>query len=198
MKIRETQNKNIVTENELIQRVRTGDKKAYADLTLRYRTRLFAKALSFTGSIDDAEDIMQEALVKAYFKISTFKGDSQFFTWIYSILINEGRTFLKKKKKKEIITDFTVSDHYAYQEDKRENFMFDFSEGDFLDKCLELLLRMISGLPEKYSEILFFRYDLDHSYEEISSSLKINIGTVKSRINQAKELLRRSMTGSDC
>ena len=176
-------------ERELIEKIRAGDGEAYFELVSEYRLRLYRKACSLLSNPEDAEDVLQEALVTAYKAIGKFRGESGFYTWIYRIVINKCRDFQRSKRTKR---EEDIEPYQPVLSDERIS----------LEKNLELsddaeyLIGKINGLGKKYREILLMRYYDDLSYQEIAEAKDLNVGTVKSRLFKARELLKRAILGN--
>lgn len=176
-------------ERELIEKVRAGDGEAYFQLVSEYRVRLYRKACSLLSSPEDAEDVLQEALVTAFRAIGKFRGESGFYTWIYRIVINKCRDFQRSRQSRR---EEDIELYHPVLSDGRVS----------LEKNLELsdnaeyLIKKVNGLGKKYREILLMRYYDDLSYQEIADALGLNVGTVKSRLFKARELLKRAILGN--
>ncbi len=176
-------------ERELIDKVRAGDGEAYFQLVSDYRVRLYRKACSLLSSPEDAEDVLQEALVTAFRAIGKFRGESGFYTWIYRIVINKCRDFQRSRQSRR---EEDIELYHPVLSDGRVS----------LEKNLELsdnaeyLIGKVNGLGKKYREILLMRYYDDLSYQEIADALGLNVGTVKSRLFKARELLKRAILGN--
>src|ERR1700709_2881393 len=89
-----------VEEIELVTRARKGDLKAYDELVKRYQERIYATIYHMTSNHEDANDLAQEAFIKAYSALKSFKGGSSFYTWLYRIAVNKTINFLKQRKNK--------------------------------------------------------------------------------------------------
>lgn len=171
-------------EAQLLKRIRSGDKSAYVDLVTPYKERLLRKAKSMLQDDDDAEDVVQDALISGYRSIHKFRADSGIYTWLYRIVINRAKDILTRRRK-------NVEKSLAEQEfqfvDERENY----------EKKLELseeskyLINKIQKLDDVYRQVIELRYFEELSYSEIASILGCNEGTVKSRLFKAKELLKQ-------
>ncbi len=173
-------------EAELIQRTRNGDGDAYLQLISDYRIRLYRRACSLVGNPDDAEDVLQEGLITAYRALGKFRGESGIYTWLYRIVINKCRDHLRSRKSASVDS---IEPIIPLISDERIG----------VEKNLELsddaayLITKINGLDKKYRRILIYRYYDDLSYQEIADLVKLNIGTVKSRLFKARELLKRAI-----
>ncbi|MEQ8352476.1 MAG: RNA polymerase sigma factor [Leptospiraceae bacterium] len=174
------------SEKGLIEKTLKGDQRSFMELVSPYRTRLIRKAVSMLGNPQDAEDILQEALVTAYRALKSFRGESGIYTWLYRIVVNKCRDFHRSKKNAP--SDSLDSVAFMIHDDRID-----------LEKNLELstessyLIEQINTLDKRYREILVMRYFDDLSYQEIASVLKIQVGTVKSRLFKARELLKRAI-----
>ena len=170
-------------EQKLLKRIREGDKSAYIELVQPYSERLLRKAKSMTKNDDDAEDVVQEALISGYKSIGNFRADSGVYTWLYRIVINKSKDLLLKTKSRG---ERPISESEYQILDERVGY----------EKKLELtdesnyLIKKINHLDEVFREVIELRYFEEMSYAEIASVLNCNIGTVKSRLFKAKELLK--------
>src|ERR1022692_1349694 len=102
----------VVEEQELVKRARQGDLSAYDDLVRRYQERIYATLYHMTSNHEDANDLAQEAFIKAFQALKTFKGGSSFYTWVYRIAVNKTINFLKQRKNRSQMSlndlDFNV------------------------------------------------------------------------------------------
>lgn len=174
-------------ERALLNQARNGDERAFLDLVSGYQLRLHRKALSMVGLVEDAEDVVQETLITAYRALNSFRGDSGFFTWIYRILINKARDHIRKSSRRssELSTDEQVVGIQDNRISIEKNHELS-EEGDYLkDK--------INSLERKYRIVLLMRYYEELSYQEMAEIVKVNVGTIKSRLYKARELLKRSI-----
>lgn len=171
-------------EKILLQKIKSGDKTAYMNLVSPFRERLFRKAVSMVKDSDDAEDIVQDALISGYRSIQNFRAEAGVYTWLYRIVVNKSKDLLAKKKRgKERPID-----------DNPENQFIDERVG--YEKKLELseetryLMEKIGLMEEAYRKVLEYRYFENLSYNEIAALMDCNVGTVKSRLFKAKEFLK--------
>jgi RNA polymerase sigma-70 factor (ECF subfamily) len=173
-------------ERELIERIKGGDSRAYMELVGEYRIRLFRKSCSLLGDPEDAEDVLQDALMTAYKALPRFRGESGIYTWLYRIVVNKCRDFLRSRKS-------GTADSLEHYEPILSDDRISVEKNHELSDDAGYLIGKINGLDGKYREILVYRYYDDLSYEEIASLIEVNIGTVKSRLFKARELLKRSI-----
>ena len=176
-------------ENAVIRRVLDGDANAFEDLVAAYEKNVYNLALRTVGNPQDAEDMAQEAFLKAYSSLSSFRGDSKFSVWLYRIVSNVCLDFLRRQNRRPS-TSLSVED-----EDGEE------SQLDIPDESLspELLLerrltreavqRGLQSLSGEQRQILLLREIQGMSYEEIGQALDLEAGTVKSRIFRARKKL---------
>lgn len=157
-----------------------------------YRERLYRLALGQLQNTSDAEDAVQEALIKAGRNAQTFRSESSEYTWVVRILINHCHDMQRKvsrRQKREIAGDVT-SEKGTQIADTRSNA----EQNIELSDMSRHLMDAVNELGQNYKPLILMRYFEDMSYEDIAQSLEINLGTVKSRMNQAKTLLKEKLT----
>ncbi len=176
-------------ELAVVRRVQRGDVNAFEDLVAAYEKNVYNLALRMTGSPEDAEDMAQEAFIKAYNSLPSFRGDSKFSVWLYRIVSNVCLDFLRKKNRRG-----TVS--LSVEDDDGEDVQLDLpdtsqSPEELLEKKLtrESVRRGLASLPPDARQILLLREIQGLSYEEIGETLGLEPGTVKSRIFRARKKL---------
>lgn len=172
-------------ETQLIDRALQGDRDAFTKLVEVNQDRLFASMIQVTGSPDEAEEVVQEAFIRAFVKLDTFQRNSQFFTWLYRIAFNSALTRRRRKRAK-------VSLDYC-----RENNGLEVTDtGDGVDEPMLRLERVemvrvaMDTLTDEHRAILILREMQEHSYEDIAEILEISIGTVRSRLSRARNQLK--------
>ena len=177
-----------VSEKKIIEKVLGGDANAFEELVLRYEKTVYNLALRMVGDRDDAFDMTQEAFIKAYGSLSSFRGDSKFSVWIYRITTNVCLDFLRSKSRKQQVS-LTVSDD-------DEDAQLDIPDPK-ADPEQQLMQKMsmqsveegLKTLPDKQRQILVMRELGGMSYAEIGKALSLEEGTVKSRIFRARKRL---------
>lgn len=178
-----------VSEKKIIEKVLGGDANAFEELVLKYEKTVYNLALRMVGDRDDAFDMTQEAFIKAYGSLSSFRGDSKFSVWIYRIATNVCLDFLRSKSRKQQVS-LTVSD------DDDEDAQLDIPDPK-ADPEQQLMQKMsmqsveegLKTLPDKQRQILVMRELGGMSYAEIGKALSLEEGTVKSRIFRARKRL---------
>ena len=179
------------SEKSLINLVKKGDKKAYEVLVLQYQDRLVFSIYKFLKDYELAQDIAQEAFVKAFKNIEKFRGDSSFYTWIYRIAINTAKKFLSSKSRKSEIYDDEIMQlklsESAVTSENPENILE-------AEELRSLMMDAIQGLPDDIRTTLSLREFDGLSYEEIAEVQNCPIGTVRSRIHKGREILDKTFS----
>lgn len=175
-------------DTNLIKLAQKGDERAFEEIINRYSNRILNLATRIMGSVDDGWDVAQEVFISIWRNIKNFDSSRNFYPWIRKITVNACYEELRKRGKhlessldnvEEGEPSIDVPDEKYSPED-----MFDKIElNEVIEKALETL-------PEHYRVTLWLRVVENLTYEEIAETLNINIGTVKSRINMARKLMR--------
>src|SRR5258708_2751479 len=176
-------------ERLLVERARKGDKDAFRNLVEGHQDRLFGLVFSMVSNREQAEDLIQEIFVKAYFALDSFAGQSSFYTWLYRIASNHCLDYLRKNRPDQVSIDKTLSeDSEATFGDTLEAPKTDHPEAsiDVPTEAASLLATLEPG--ERL--ILTLRELEGRSYEELAEMLNCPINTVKSRLNRAREALK--------
>ncbi len=161
-----------LTDLELVQQVRNGNREAYTELMRRYQKRVYWVARRIVGSHDDADDVAQETFVKAYLALGDFRGDSSFFTWLYRIAVNLALNVVRRHQMMNYLRDSPIISSLLPARDNPHS--------DLEAKELESRLNLaVAQLPEKQRAVFVMRYFDEMSYEEISQVLKTSVGGLK-------------------
>ena len=176
-------------ELRLIRRVQAGETEAFEDLVRAHEKTVYNLALRMTGDAQDAEDMAQEAFLKAYRSLGDFRGESKFSVWLYRIVSNVCLDFLRRRSRRPTVS-LTAEDEEGEEQqwdvpDER------LSPERLLEQKLtrEAVQAGLRELPEEQREILLLREIKGLSYEEIGEILSLEPGTVKSRIFRARKRL---------
>ena len=171
----------------LVQRAKAGEYQAFDLLVLKYQSRLISTAFSYVKDMPTAEDMVQESFIKSFKSLNSFREDSSFYTWVYRITVNTCKNFLVSKKRKDELLQTDVSETKIQAIEPEET---DTPEGIFGALQLqEIVQRAISDLSEETKTALTLR-ELDGlSYEQIAEIIQCPVGTVRSRIFRAREVL---------
>ena len=183
------------TDHQLVSRVQKGDKRAFDLLVLKYQYKLQAIVSRFVRDTDEVADVTQEAFIKAYRALPKFRGDSQFYTWLYRIAINTAKNYLVSKSRRPSSTDIDVAD--AEQFADNEKLIDDTSPEDFImtQELGQVIKDSLSQLPEDLRTALTLREFEGMSYEEIADVMGCPVGTVRSRIFRAREFIDKHVLG---
>lgn len=176
-------------EKELVKLSQEGNEEAFAMLVKKYKKKVFNLALSLTKNEDVADDLGQEAFIRAYFGLPKFKFKSEFGTWLYRITINVIKDHLRKMKRISKLPIQDLKENPFLQEDAVERR----EQEKVKEMKRKFVHNFIKALPEKYQIILSLRDIHGLSYEEIAKILKISPGTVDSRLHRARKMLRKKI-----
>jgi len=178
-----------LTDEKLIARFQDGDINAYNELVNRYKDKLLNFVFRYFNNREQAEDVVQETMIKLYTHASYYKNIAKFSTWIYTIAKNNALTELRKNKRKQTDSLWTNEGKPIDIEMK----------GESLEKtvhnqiAVEELNKYLDEIPENFRVAVVLRDFQELSYEEISKILEIPIGTIKSRINRGRIQLSEKM-----
>ena len=181
----------MVPDNIVVQQVKEGKAESFEILVERYQKQVYNIAYRFTGNRDDAYDLSQEAFLKAYRGIKNFRQDSSFKTWIYHIASNVCRDFLRKENKVyKVSIDEPVQSEHGDMEKQLADSSMGPDEAYESKELSEFIQDIINDLQQEYKEVIILREMQQLSYEEIAKVLDCSIGTVKSRLNRARKILK--------
>ncbi len=180
-------------DRQLVARVQKGDRRAFDLLVIKYQHRILALVGRFIPDFAEAQDVTQEAFIKAYRALPGFRGDSQFYTWMYRIAVNTAKNYLVSRGRKTPTRDIDLEDAEFFTDEKN---LKDIETPDSLlqrDQLQKVVFDAIEALPEELRMAVILR-ELDGlSYEEIAEVMDCPIGTVRSRIFRAREAIERKM-----
>ena len=177
-------------ERLLIKAAAGGDSAAFEQLMRRHEGKMYAVALRMCASREDAQDCMQEAMIRAYRAIENFRFQSSFATWIYRITMNTCLDELRRRKVRQAASlDALLDSGWAPTGG-------DSPEGHALSsERRRELEKAIHSLPEDMRAAIILRDIQGFSYDEIAKILSVNVGTIKSRISRGREKLREILSG---
>ncbi len=176
-------------ENAVVRSILDGDVNAYELLVKEYEKSVYNLALRMVGNSEDAADMSQEAFIKAYNSLTSFRGDSKFSVWLYRIVSNVCLDFIRSRKRKQTMSLSTEDD----DGDSVEMDIADDTQSPerLMEKQLtrDAVRRALPSMPPIQREILLLREIQGLSYDEIAEVLNLEAGTVKSRIFRARKKL---------
>lgn len=173
----------------LVERVQKGDKRAFDLLILKYQHRIVSLVSRYVSDHAEAQDVAQEAFIKAYRAIGRFRGDSAFYTWLYRIAINTAKNWIVAKNRRPPASDVDAVDaeQYGFSERMKETST---PENEMMREEIErTVYGTIAELPEDLRTAIMLREMDGMSYEEIATTMECPIGTVRSRIFRAREAI---------
>ena len=171
----------------LVRRVKKGDYTAFDLLVLKYQSRVIATAFKFVKEKQLAEDIAQEAFIKSYKSIDSFREESSFYTWVYRITVNTAKNYLLSSKRRDevVISDLSQDDSFYPEK-------LDVDSPQEILKASELrdlIFETLSSLGEETRTALSLREFDGLSYEQIAEIVQCPVGTVRSRIFRGREVI---------
>lgn len=178
---------------DLVRRVQEGDRTAFDRLVLRYQHKVLKLVMRYVRNHAEAEDVAQEAFLKAYRALASFRGDSAFYTWLYRIAINTAKNALVAAKRRPMDYDLDLQDPDQYERAGRlkddatpENLLL-------TEEIRQTVDDAIAALPDDLRRAIVLREFDGLSYEEIAASMDCPVGTVRSRIFRAREAIDRRL-----
>ena len=183
-------------ERALIERCKRGDLAAFNDLVRKYEKQVYNFAYRLTGNYDDANDVAQDAFLRVFNAIGSFRGDSSFSTWLFRITTN---VFLDERKKAKAHPQSSLDEYLELGESSVARQIEDPSPTP--EAVLEeseralILQKAVSDLPEYQRAMVTLYHGQQKSYEEIAEIMDLPIGTVKSRLNRARLALKEKLSG---
>jgi RNA polymerase sigma-70 factor (ECF subfamily) len=180
-------------DQQLVQRVQKGDKSAFDLLVLKYQHRVLKLVSRFVNDAAEAQDVAQEAFLKAYRALPSFRGDSAFYTWLYRIAINTAKNTLVSNRRRPVDFDLDLQDPEQYDRHAKLKEV-DTPEGVLLTEEIRLVIeRAMEQLPEDLRTAIVLREIEGLSYEEIAEAMDCPVGTVRSRIFRAREAIDKRL-----
>lgn len=178
-------------DQQLVERAQRGDKRAFDLLVVKYQRKLARLLSQFIRDAAEVEDVTQETFIKAYRSLSSFRGDSAFYTWLYRIGINAAKNFLVAQKRRASTTtnefDIEAAENFEEGNQLRE---LNTPENELMSKQIaQTVHQALQALPEELRSAITLREIEGLSYEEIASIMSCPTGTVRSRIFRAREAI---------
>ncbi|MDJ0876955.1 MAG: RNA polymerase sigma factor RpoE [Halieaceae bacterium] len=181
------------TDQQLVERVQAGDKRAFDLLVLKYQPKILGLVSRYVHDSYEVQDVTQEAFIKAYRALPRFRGDSAFYTWLYRIAINTAKNHLVARGRRPPGSDVEIEDAEHFENggalrdmENPENMLFSRELG-------EVVKQAISDLPDDLRTAVTLREFDGLSYEEIAEIMDCPVGTVRSRIFRAREAIDKKV-----
>ncbi len=178
---------DVLTDAEVVRRVKRGDRDAYRVLIHRYQDALYRSALSLVNDRDVAADMVQTAFVNGYSRLKELKDDASFGGWVYRGCVNACRDYLKSRRRRDIPLD--DADAPALMSRDRTDAAVETAE---LRRSLDDAL---ATLPDEYREAFVLKHVDERSYDEMSEILSASIPALKMRVHRAREALKTALEG---
>jgi RNA polymerase sigma-70 factor (ECF subfamily) len=176
-------------EMNIIKRVLDGDANAFEEIVVANQNNVYRLAFKMTGNREDALDLSQEAFIKAYTNLHSFRGDSRLSVWLYRLTYNLCLDFMRKNSRAKIVSLSGRNDDGEQYDIEIPDYRHVPEQKILQEERSKIISDSIDELPEKHREILVLREISDMSYSDIAALLNISEGTVKSRISRARMLL---------
>jgi RNA polymerase sigma-70 factor (ECF subfamily) len=176
----------------LVRKAQQGDMDAFEDLVRRYQHRIYAVCRRLTGAHQSADDLAQETFIKAYLALARFDAQWPLYPWLRKIAVNSGLNYLKTRGRERPIEDGSLGDRRAPAAARSDDPEERLERAEFqarLDWAVE-------SLPADQKSVFVLRFHESLSYEEISRTLDLPLGTVMSRLNRARQKLKDLLADS--
>jgi RNA polymerase sigma-70 factor (ECF subfamily) len=180
-------------DSELVKRVQQGDKSAFDLLVVKYQQRVVNLISRFVSDKSECYDVAQETFIKAYKALGNFRGDSQFYTWLYRIAANTAKNHLASRARKSPAYSVEVEDAEHFS---GESALKDYATPESLlltEEIKRTVYQAIESLPEDLKSAITLREIEGLSYEEIADVMECPIGTVRSRIFRARDAIDKEL-----
>jgi len=182
-----------LTDQQLVERVQKGDKKAFDLLVMKYQQRIVNLVSRFVRNPADALDVTQDAFIKAYRALPKFRGDSAFYTWMYRIAVNTAKNYLAVQARRPLDIEQDISE---IEQIEGDHALKEYATPEHMilrDEIQSTVIKAIEDLPEDLRIAITLREVEGLSYEDIAAAMDCPIGTVRSRIFRAREAIDKQL-----
>ena len=176
-------------EQELVRLAQEGNQYAFDQLVEKYQSKVMQIVSRYADDQSEVMDITQETFIRAYLGLNNFRADSAFYTWLYRVAINTAKNYLLYKKRKTPTLDL---DWESIEQNMGLSLLRDIESPESMlaeEELEQVLEEALKELPQELQETFLMRELDQYSYEEIAAALQIPVGTVRSRIFRARELI---------
>jgi RNA polymerase sigma-70 factor (ECF subfamily) len=180
-------------DQQLVERVQKGDKRAFDLLVLKYQHKIFAVISRFIRDHAEVQDVAQDAFIKAYRALPNFRGESAFYTWMYRIAINTAKNYLVARNRRPPASDVDMEDAEFFAGNDAMHEMNTPERNLLRDELKVVIDQAFRDLPEDLRMAVTLREIDGLSYEEIAEAMNCPIGTVRSRIFRAREAIDKKI-----
>lgn len=184
-------------DQKLVARVQKGDRSAFDLLLVKYQNRVASIISRYIDRQEDIEDLTQEVFIKVFRAIHTYRGESSFYTWLFRIAINHAKSFLQQRKTKP---NFQDKRDIGFEKNSNQGLLTMDTPENLLSRSelVETIKQTFASMPSDLNVALMLREFDGLSYDEISKVMECPIGTVRSRIYRARELLDSALQKQAC
>jgi RNA polymerase sigma-70 factor (ECF subfamily) len=186
-----------VSDKQLVERVQRGEKGAFDLLVIKYQHRIIKLISRYVRDQGDAQDVAQEAFLKAYRALGQFRGESAFYTWLYRIAINTAKNYLSMQARRPVETETDIQGNgEGGEQNEMELALSDNTTPENLllkDEIERTVISAVEELPEDLRTAITLREVDGLSYEDIAAVMACPIGTVRSRIFRAREAIDKRL-----
>jgi RNA polymerase sigma-70 factor (ECF subfamily) len=182
-----------LTDKVLIERIQSGNKQAFNLLVMKYQNKVCQLISRYVSNQSDVADVAQETFIKAYRAIPNFRGESAFYTWLYRIAVNTAKNHLVAQGRRPPGTDVDADDAEYYENDNALKEIANPENLTLSEELQQVVLEAIEALPEDLKTAITLREIDGLSYEDIASIMACPVGTVRSRIFRAREIVDKKM-----
>ena len=176
-------------DEDLVLRVQRGDKSAFDFLVIKYQHRIIQLVNRYVKDPSEAQDVAQEAFIKAYRALGNFRGDSAFYTWLYRIAINTAKNYLVSRSRRNSDYQVDIQDAEVFENAPQLQGMETPERHLLNQEIIDTIQEAIDKLPEDMRTAIMLREFEGMSYEEIAETMECPVGTVRSRIFRAREAI---------
>ena len=176
-------------DEDLVLRVQRGDKSAFDFLVIKYQHRIIQLVNRYVKDPSEAQDVAQEAFIKAYRALGNFRGDSAFYTWLYRIAINTAKNYLVSRSRRNSDYQVDIQDAEVFENAPQLQGMETPERHLLNQEIIDTIQEAIDKLPEDMRTAIMLREFEGMSYEEIAETMDCPVGTVRSRIFRAREAI---------
>ncbi len=180
-------------DQKLVERVQQGDKRAFDLLVQKYQHKVINLILRYVKNPTEAQDVAQEAFIKAYRALATFRGDSAFYTWLYRIAVNTAKNYLTTQGRRPPSSDVDAQDAEFYEGGEALHEVSTPERVALSDEIRNEVFQTIEELPDELRTAIRLREFEGLSYDEIAQVMECPVGTVRSRIFRAREAIDKRL-----